>query len=194
MPSPGKLYYTVFPKSDTDISKTGDFIKQLVGVEDLLPWSDVNDNLMHWTVEASLDQVSQLQGNTGIDHVDEFNPPAPPTTTQITRDIPAVDWLAERQNEPTEKYMVWATDGKNQDQTNQTEQYLQNLVGKENVRPPFIFDDEIRYWLCISKFFMSLFPLYDSEMSEYHNWLRLFKWPPLRLKLLRKIQEWKQSR
>lgn len=87
----GKQYYTVFPKSDADITQTSDFIKQVVGVEDLLPWSDVNDNLMHWTVEASLDEVSQLQRNTGIDHVDEFHPPAPPTTTRTTRDVPAVD-------------------------------------------------------------------------------------------------------
>jgi hypothetical protein len=90
-PTPGKTYYTVFPKNGTDISKTGDFIKELVGAEDLLPWSDVNDQLMHWTVEASPDQVSQLQGNTGIDHVTEFNPPAPPAATRSIRDTSAVE-------------------------------------------------------------------------------------------------------
>jgi hypothetical protein len=88
-PTPGRTYYTVFPKSSTDISKTGDFIKELVSAEDLLPWSDVNDQLMHWTVEASPDQVSQLQGNTGIDHVTEFHPPAPPAATHSIRDMPA---------------------------------------------------------------------------------------------------------
>lgn len=112
------------------------------------------------------DQVSQLQGKTGIDHLDEFNLPAATATTRSTGDPPAVERLADQQSEPTDKYMVFATDGKNQEQTNQTEQYLQNLVGKENVRPPFIFDDEIRYWLCISKYFMSLFPLWDSKMTE----------------------------
>jgi hypothetical protein len=90
-PTPGKTYYTVFPKNGTDISKTGDFIKELVGAGDLLPWSDVNDQLMHWTVEASPDQVSQLQGNTGIDHVTEFNPPAPPAATRSIRDTSAVE-------------------------------------------------------------------------------------------------------
>ncbi len=90
-PTSEKTYYTVFPKNGTDISKTGAFIKELVGVEDLLPWSDVNDQLMHWTVEASLDQVSQLRGNTGIDHVTEFNPPASPVATRSIRDTPAVE-------------------------------------------------------------------------------------------------------
>ena len=90
-PAPVKTYYTVFPKNDTDISKTGDFIKELVGAEDLLPWLDVNDQLMHWTVEASPDQVSQMRGNTGIDHITEFNPQASPVATGSIRDTPAVE-------------------------------------------------------------------------------------------------------
>jgi len=90
-PSPGKAYFTVFPKNGTDISETADFIKELLGTEDLLPWSDVQDQLMHWTVEASPDQVSQLQGNTGVDHVTEFNPPPPPATTHRIRDARAVE-------------------------------------------------------------------------------------------------------
>jgi hypothetical protein len=85
-PAPGKAYYTVFPKSGTDVSTTGDFIKEVVGTQDLLPWSDVSDQLMHWTVEATLDQVSQLQDNSGIDHVTEFDPPAPPANTRRIRD------------------------------------------------------------------------------------------------------------
>jgi len=48
--------------------------------------------------------------------------------------------------------MVFAADGTNKAQTNQTEQYLQNLVGKENVEPPFEFDDKIYYWVCNSKY------------------------------------------
>ncbi|CZR66019.1 uncharacterized protein PAC_15919 [Phialocephala subalpina] len=140
-PAPGKSYYTIFPKNNTDTSKTGDFIKQIVGTEDLLPWTDVEDQLMHWTVEASPEQVSQLQGNTGIDHVDEFHPQNPPATTLSIRDTPA--------ETPAEKYMVFAKDGKNEVKTNQTEQFLQNLVGKQNVRPPFIFKVRFVYWLCI---------------------------------------------
>lgn len=60
-PTPGKSYYTVFPRNGTDIYKTGEFIKELLGAEDLLPWPDVNDQLMHWTVEASPDQVSHCK-------------------------------------------------------------------------------------------------------------------------------------
>lgn len=90
-PTPGKAYYTVFPKKGADISKTGDFIKALVGANDLLPWSDVNDQLMHWTVEASPDQVSKMQGNTGIDQVTVFIPPPPPATAHRIRDTPAVE-------------------------------------------------------------------------------------------------------
>ncbi len=112
---------------------------------------------MHWTVEASPDNVSQLQGNTGIDHVTEFNPPALPTATRSIRDTPAVEWLAKQQDAPADQYLVFATDGKNQAQTNQTDQYLQNLIGKQNVRPPFILDDEILYWLSNSKLYLPLF-------------------------------------
>lgn len=90
-PAPGKLYYMVFPKNDTDTSKTSDFIKQIIGTEDLLPWTDVEDHIMHWTVEASPEEISQLQSNTGVDHVDEFHPPNPPTATRSIRDTPAVE-------------------------------------------------------------------------------------------------------
>lgn len=90
-PTPGKKYYTVFPKNGTDVSKTVDFIKELVGTGDLFPWSDVEDQLMHWTVEASPDQASQLQSSTGINHITEFDPPAPPAATRSIRDTSAVD-------------------------------------------------------------------------------------------------------
>lgn len=74
-PSPGKSFYTIFPKNNADTSKTGDFVKQLVGTEDLLPWTSVNETLISWTVEASPEEVSKLQENTDIDRVTEFNPP-----------------------------------------------------------------------------------------------------------------------
>ncbi|KAH8650665.1 hypothetical protein BGZ60DRAFT_437001 [Tricladium varicosporioides] len=49
---------------------------------------------------------------------------------------------------PAEEYLVFAKDGKNQVESNQTEQLLKSLVGEQNIWPPLIFDDEIRYWLC----------------------------------------------
>ena len=55
---------------------------------------------------------------------------------------------------PADSFMVFPTDGKNQTQTSQTEQFLQNLVGKENVDPPFIVDNEIWYWVCNSMLFL----------------------------------------
>ncbi|RDL37429.1 uncharacterized protein BP5553_04862 [Venustampulla echinocandica] len=90
-PALGKSYYTVFPKNGADTSKTSDFIRQIVGAEDLLPWTDVKDQLMHWTVEASPEEVFQLQGNNGIDHVNEFHPPPPPAATRNIRDTPTVE-------------------------------------------------------------------------------------------------------
>jgi hypothetical protein len=73
-PSPGKSFYTIFPKNNTDTSKTGDFVKQIVGTEDLLPWTSVSEQLISWTVEASPEEVSKLQENTDIDRVTEFHP------------------------------------------------------------------------------------------------------------------------
>lgn len=60
--------------------------------------------------------------------------------------------LVKLQNEPLKDYLVFVTDGKNRDQTNQTEEYLRSLIGNENVGPPFIWDDDLRYWLCNSRF------------------------------------------
>ncbi|KAG9228524.1 hypothetical protein BJ875DRAFT_477246 [Amylocarpus encephaloides] len=89
-PPAGKSYYTVFPKNDAETSKTSDFVKQIVGAEDLLPWTDVKEQLMHCTVEATPEEVSQLKGNAGIDHVDEFHPPTPPAATRSFHDTPGV--------------------------------------------------------------------------------------------------------
>lgn len=59
--------------------------------------------------------------------------------------------LGERQREPGANRLVFAIDGKNRDQCSQTEQYLQDLIGNENVDSPFIYRDEIQYWFCISR-------------------------------------------
>jgi hypothetical protein len=63
-PAPGKAFYQIFPTENTDTSQTSDFIKRIVHTEDLLPWTDVNDNLIHWTVEASPEEASQMQKKT----------------------------------------------------------------------------------------------------------------------------------
>jgi hypothetical protein len=36
-PASGKLYYKIFPKKDIDTAKTREFIKRIVGADDLLP-------------------------------------------------------------------------------------------------------------------------------------------------------------
>lgn len=156
-PSPSKAFYTIFPKIGTDTSKTREFVKDIVGTEDLLPWTDLQEQLVLWTIEASPDEVAQLRGYADVDKVVEFCPAEAPadsgtsfTITRSIRDMPAVERLAERQ-EPVAEYLVFAKDGKNQAETNQTEQMLQNLVGKDNVDPPFTHKNQLRYWLCNSK-------------------------------------------
>jgi hypothetical protein len=59
--------------------------------------------------------------------------------------------LSEKQEAPQNIYLVFARDGKNETETKRTEQFLRTLVGKENVRPPFVLEDVVRYWLCDSK-------------------------------------------
>lgn len=66
--------------------------------------------------------------------------------------------------------MVFAKDGKDQVETNKTQEFLQNLVGKQNVRPPFIYKDEVRYWLCNSKLSLPLFYLRGTT-SVRIRWL-----------------------
>jgi hypothetical protein len=78
-------------------------------------------------------------------------PPLPAVATQSIRDTPVTERLAERQETTVEQYMVFAKDGKNETETNQTQQFLENLVGEENIEPPFILLDELRYWACTSK-------------------------------------------
>lgn len=104
---------------------------------------------MHWTVEASPENVSQLQGNPNIDHVGEIQIPAPPANTLRFRDTSSI----ERRAEQVEDYLVFARDGKNKEETKQTEEYLQKLLGKDNVDPPFILEEALRFWRCASKSF-----------------------------------------
>jgi hypothetical protein len=69
----------------------------------------------------------------------------------------AVESPAEQQ-EPVAVYIVFAKDGTNEDRT---AQMLQDLVGKDNVSPPFIFRNRLQYWLSTSK---SPLPFYFAEV------------------------------
>ena len=108
-------------------------------------------------MEASPEEASRLRDNTTIDRITDLYPPnvlrkeysTPAVGIRLIRYTAAVDWLSEP--EEREQYLVFARDGKNKAETDQTEQFLQNLIGKQNVKSPFIFKDELRYWLCISK-------------------------------------------
>jgi hypothetical protein len=77
-PEHGKAFYTVFPKKDTDNDKTRDFVKDVIGNEDLMSWTDIKEQLISWTVEASPVEVTKLQGYAGVDKVVVFHPPKAP--------------------------------------------------------------------------------------------------------------------
>lgn len=78
-----------------------------------------------------------------------------PVAKQSHYDKRLIGWLAARDPTAPKSYMVFAKDGKDESQTDATEVFLQILVGKQNVKPPFIHKDEIRYWLCNSELALS---------------------------------------
>jgi hypothetical protein len=150
--TPGKSLYTIFPKSDTDTSRTAAFIKQIVTTDGLLPPTDIGEGLISWIVEASPEEVSQLRGNTDIDRIIQFQPlPSSLSIPNIRSllDTSTMERLDERQ-EPVVEYMVFAKGGTDQAETNQTERVLHDLVGGENVNPAFMYKTQPRYWLCNS--------------------------------------------
>ncbi|KAI1142334.1 subtilisin-like protein [Hypoxylon sp. FL0543] len=133
-PDPGKQFYTVFPKAGVDTSKTVDFIKATVGADDLLPWTDVQDKLLHWTVEASDEEFTRLQQYADIDRVTKFDPP--PQPSKIARRDP-------RDSEGNDSHLVFPKDGKNYQQTDTS---LKNLVG-DKVQKPHIYQGVAEYWV-----------------------------------------------
>ena len=92
---------------------------------------------MHWMVEASPENVSQLQGNPNIDHVGEIQIPSLPANTLRFRDTSLIERRAASP-EPVEEYSVWARDGKDKEEREQTEEFLQRLLGTGNVYEPFL--------------------------------------------------------
>ena len=97
-PSPGNEFYTVFPKDGTDTSKTSEFVKSIVGAEDLLPWTNLQEQLVSWTVEASPNEATRIREYADVERVVVFQPLSQPTpqsstspATRAVRDIPAVE-------------------------------------------------------------------------------------------------------
>lgn len=96
-PAPGKAFYTIFPKGGTDSTKTSEFVRNVVGAKDLLPWTNLQEQLVSWTVEASPEEASKLRGYADVDNVIEFHPAEQPTepgtplaTARAVRDTAAV--------------------------------------------------------------------------------------------------------
>ncbi|CAG8958713.1 hypothetical protein HYFRA_00011555 [Hymenoscyphus fraxineus] len=156
-PTSGKLFYTIFPKNGTDTSKTREFVQNIVGTEDLLPWTDLEEHLVSWTVEASPDEVGKLREYADVDNVVDFHP-LQVTTEQGTsenitlpvRIMEIIGSLIKREDSmevPAQKgsieaedlgYLVIPRDGRNKDEYDKTEQYLIELLGKKNVQQPLI--------------------------------------------------------
>lgn len=77
-PENGREYHSVFPEEGADTPDTVDFVKVTVGADDLLPWINVNDKLVSWTVEATSQEVAQLQDNANINRVTKLQLPPHP--------------------------------------------------------------------------------------------------------------------
>ncbi|RDL36626.1 uncharacterized protein BP5553_05978 [Venustampulla echinocandica] len=148
-PSPGKAFYTIFPKKGTETSKSSEFVKNIVGT-DLLPWTNLQEQLISWTVEASPDEVTLMRNYDDIEKVVPY-PMEPPAQPGTPRTVPRTGRRDVAENPPTvHGYFVFPKDGKNKDETDKTELFLQQLFGAEHIEPPFRFDDEdegLLYWL-----------------------------------------------
>lgn len=149
-PSPGKAFYTIFPKNGTDTSKSREFIKSIVGTEDLLPWTNLREQLLSWTVEASPDEVTLMRNYADIEKVVSY-PMEPPAESSISRHSPRTS-RRNAANTPVQinGYGVFPKNGENKDETDALELLLKQLLGADNVEPPFKFDDEVddvTYWL-----------------------------------------------
>ncbi|KAI0840949.1 hypothetical protein F5Y06DRAFT_308585 [Hypoxylon sp. FL0890] len=132
-PAPGKQFCTVFPKAGVDTSQTADFIKATVGADDLLPWTDVQENLLSWTVEASEEEVTRLQGHADIDRVTKLE--LPPQPEKLVRRDPAT--------EEEDNYGIFPKDENNQQQCNQTDASLRSFL-KDKFRKPYIYECRVK--------------------------------------------------
>lgn len=131
----GKDLYTVFPKQGTDTAATMEFIKSTVNNHDLHPWTDVHEQLMSWTVEASPSEVTQLEGHEGIDRVAKLEIPK--------------DHNRLRQDDSLEqKSTIYPVDGQNLDQCNATGAFLRALLN-DKVNEPRIWNGTVKSWTAL---------------------------------------------
>lgn len=148
-PAPNKNFYTIFPKNSTDTSKTGDYIKNIIGTDDIQPWTNLQQQLISWTVEASTSEVGQLQGYSDIESVVIFNPPVPPEGPSVSiRDLDSDKQLSKRDAPPNEVvgYIVCPREGKNKTVTDQTDENLQQMLGPDYHGPGEIYDGALQFW------------------------------------------------
>ncbi|KAK6063014.1 Subtilisin-like protease 3 [Seiridium cupressi] len=115
-PALGKAFYTLFPKQGIDLSATEKFVKSITHADDLLPWADISDTLVSWTVEASPDEIETLKSNDGIGRVVYTNSPT--------------------KREDVKNYIVHPVDGYNKVQCNATQLFLENLIKPHQLTPP----------------------------------------------------------
>jgi hypothetical protein len=141
----------IYPKQGADISQAADFIKSVVNTEDLLPWTDIHEKLVSWTVEASPDEIDRLQSYGGIGQVTELSLPhvGGGETSPAAAGEPAAasdgEGLAARQEKAAEPaaYLIFAKDPVNKGEIATTEAALKKLLGK--VRPVY-FEEELFWW------------------------------------------------
>jgi hypothetical protein len=75
-------YYEVFPSLGTDYGDTGAFIMKIVKTDDPKPYTDSNNMIVSWTVEANNNQVDQLLRHPGIKRLARSQLPSSPAETR----------------------------------------------------------------------------------------------------------------
>lgn len=157
LPAPNKDFYTIYPKNGTDTSKTGDYITGIVGNDDLQPWTNLQQQLISWTVEASPNEAEQLRGYGDIESVGLFIPPKPPgnsstsaNLTMVTRamNLDSDAQLSKGDQPPNEGvgYVVHPHDGSDKAATDQTDKNLKQLLGGDYQGPGIIINDQVAFW------------------------------------------------
>lgn len=129
--APGKAYYNIFPTPDTNYNDTASFIATIVGTDDLKPCTDVQGNLMSWTVEADDSQVAQSSNHPGIERVTKLDLPTAQTTMTTTSPPGNTSSALARRQDVVQNWIVVPTDSNNTAQVNQTGQFLASLTNTE---------------------------------------------------------------
>ena len=131
----GKSLHIVVPKDGTDTSLTADFIKSIIGNDNLHPWTDVGGHLMSWSVEASPSDVPKLELHKDIARVSKLELPA------------------HKESKPQEdgrlavgKYAIYPIDGTNFEECNTTDAALKALLN-DQVGDLWVIDGRVRRWV-----------------------------------------------